>query len=217
MNNKNQNNNNKNNTKKEKQHPFRIMTQNIQGLNTLSKQNQLLQTMSINNIDILGLAETNSTDRTAKQIYKKNQQYIAYFHNKTEHPRGSGVGLIFSSKYARNIHKVQGYKGRIIHADLYFKGNTKVRIIQLYLHANFTDNNKEAIKDIHTQLQNIIEEAQRNNFKLIVMGDFNVDPLKYKQSYHTNGTYHWKYQVLYDLEIKNLVDRSEERRVGKEC
>src|ERR1044072_3998900 len=185
------------------------MTQNIQGLNTLSKQDQILQTMSINNIDILGLAETNLTDRIAKQIYKKNQHYIAYFHNKTEHPRGSGVGLIFSSKYARNIHKVQGYKGRSIHADSYFTGNTKVRIIQLYLHANFNDSNKEAIKDIHTQLRNIIEEAQRNNFKLIVMGDFNVDPLKYKQSYHTHGTYHWKYQVLYDLEIKNLVDTVE--------
>ena len=73
MNNTTNNNNNiNNNNNNEKQHPFRIMTQNIQGLNSPSKQEQIIQTMSINNIDILGLSETKLIDRTSRLLYKKN-------------------------------------------------------------------------------------------------------------------------------------------------
>src|ERR1700733_8210340 len=98
-NNNNINNNNNNNNHNEKQHPFRIMTQNVQGFNQPSKQEQILQTMSINRIDVLGLAETNLHDKISKNIYKKNEHYIAYFNNDNSHPRGTGVSLIFSKKY----------------------------------------------------------------------------------------------------------------------
>src|SRR3954451_24138150 len=189
----------------EKQHPLRVMTQNIQGLNLLSKRDQILQTMQINNIDIVGLAETKLTDKTSKHFYKNNPQYTSYFNNNNEQPMGSGVGIIFQKKYANKIHRVQGFKGRIIYADMYLKGNTKIRIIQVYLHANFS-NNKTLIEETRNKLIEYVEDAQRHNFKLIIMGDFNVDPEKYKQGYQTTGTFHWKYKILYDLEMKDLVD-----------
>ena len=184
----NKNKNNNQIIEKKNQYPLRIMTQNIQGLNLLSKQDQILQTMSINNISIIGLAETKLTDKLSKHIYKNNPNYVAYFNNNNEHPMGTGVGLIFSKEYANKIHKVQGYKGRIIYADIYFKGNTKIRIIQVYLHANFTGN-RIPIEETRTKLTEYIEDAQRRNFKLVVMGDFNVNPEKYKKAYHTNGTF----------------------------
>src|SRR5436305_7256963 len=80
---------------KKKSHLLRIMTQNIQGLITLSKQNQVLQTMSINNIDILSLSETKLIDKLSRYIYKNNSEYISYFDNKNEHTMSSGVSLIF--------------------------------------------------------------------------------------------------------------------------
>src|SRR3954453_22781132 len=81
---------------KKKLHPLRIMTQNIQGLTMLSKQNQVLQTMSINNIDILGLSETKLTNKSSKYIYKNNSEYVSYFDNRNEHTMSSEVGLIFA-------------------------------------------------------------------------------------------------------------------------
>ena len=65
MNNTTNNNNINNNNNNEKQHPFRIMTQNIQGLNSPSKQEQIIQTMSTNNINVLGLSETKLTDKVS--------------------------------------------------------------------------------------------------------------------------------------------------------
>src|SRR3954465_14651413 len=96
--------------------------------------------MSINNIDILGLSETKLTNRSSKYIYKNNSEYITYFNNKDEYTMGSEVSLIFSKEYANYIHHVQEYKERIIYADLFFKGQFKLRIIQVYLHANFANN-----------------------------------------------------------------------------
>src|SRR3954454_22043768 len=105
------------------------MTQNIQGLITLSKQDQVLQTMSINNIDILGLSETKLTNKSSKYIYKNNSEYITYFDNKNEHTIGSEVSLIFAKEYANYIHCIQDYKGQIIYADLFLKGQFELRII----------------------------------------------------------------------------------------
>ena len=61
MNNNNNNNNinkNKNNNISATTYPCRIVTQNIQGLNDVTKQQQLLDTMKIDHIDIMGLSET---------------------------------------------------------------------------------------------------------------------------------------------------------------
>jgi len=158
MNNTTNNNNTNNNNNNEKQHPFRIMTQNIQGLNSPSKQEQILQTMSTNNIDILGLSETKLIDRSSRLLYKKNDKYIAYFNNDNLNSQGTGVSLIFSKVYARNIHKVEGYKGRLIYADLYFKGNTKLRIVQVYLHSSLSYIRRD-IEDIHNKLNDYVEDA----------------------------------------------------------
>jgi len=205
MNNTTNNNNINNNNNNEKQHPFRIMTQNIQGLNSPSKREQIIQTMSTNNINVLGLSETKLTDKVSRLLYKKNENYIAYFNNDNSNPLGTGVSLIFSKLYARNIHKVEGYKGRLIYADLYFKGNTKLRIIQVYLHSSLSYIRRD-IDDIHNILNRYVEDAQRHNFKIIVMGDFNRSPEKYHATYNATGHFHWKYQILQDLENKDLID-----------
>src|SRR5688572_24142481 len=154
-------------------HPFRFLTQNIQGFNSTSKQEQILDFMSSYNVDVLGLSETNLPNSLARHIYKKNSQYTAYFNNHESDIRGSGVGLVFNNYYAKNIHRVHGYKGRIIYADLFFKGRTKFRIIQIYLPAS-PRHDPDLTKDIHRQLITYIEDALRKQYKLIVMGDFNV-------------------------------------------
>ena len=70
-NNNNINNNNKNNNSTTT-YTCQIVTQNIQGLNDITKQQQLLDTMKINHIDIMGLSETKLSQQCSKHIYTRN-------------------------------------------------------------------------------------------------------------------------------------------------
>ena len=213
INNNNNNKNNKriNNDKNENKGnhdtnntPFRILAHNVQGLNSPAKHAQIILTMKQNDIAIMGLSETTLQNKNSKFLYKNNTEYDAFFDNSSDHPNGSGVGLIISKQFSKHIHKIESFKGRLISADMFFKGHIKIRIIQIYIHANTTQ--REEIEELYTKITNIIEDAQRKNFKLIVMGDFNVCPEKYKKHYRSTGNIHWRYKILHMLEIKNLID-----------
>ena len=54
---------------------FNIVTHNVQGLNSYTKQLQIIDTMNTNNIDIMGLAETKLSPNASTFIYKKNPKY----------------------------------------------------------------------------------------------------------------------------------------------
>jgi exonuclease III/ribonuclease HI len=185
--------------------PFKIVTQNIQGLNLPSEQQQVLSFMKINNINILGLSETKLQDKKAKCIYKNNKHYKAFFNNNSNNINGSGVGIIIDNNYSRYIQNKGGFKGRVIYLDMFLKGHIKIRIIQIYLQANFTGTRNE-IQDIHRYIINLIETAHKKNTKVILMGDFNVNPEKYKKAYRINGSFQWKYNILHELKNNNMVD-----------
>src|SRR3989337_647140 len=212
MNNIQQNNNNSKNKKTKKETttnvPFRIVTQNIRGLTSPSKQTQVAHWFNINNMAVLGLAETKLTNKTAKHIYK-NENFQFYYHNDSNSPLSQGVGLLISNDYARSVQKSDGFKGRILYVDMFLKGRIKLRIIQVYLHANFHSDKKDEIEEVHNYLTTLIEDSQRHSQHLMVMGDFNVDPLKYKEEYNRRGQFHWKYRTLHTMFIKNMVDTVE--------
>src|SRR5688572_8353957 len=79
----NQPNNNKKNENEKEYPPLRILTQNIQGLSNRTKQEQLLNTLTLQKIDIMGLSETKLTQQVSKLIYKKNNTHVAFFDNST--------------------------------------------------------------------------------------------------------------------------------------
>ena len=71
MNNTNNNNKQRSDNKietKPTNAPLRIVSQNIQGLNSPAKQQQLLHFIKSNNIDVIGLAETKLSDKKAIHI-----------------------------------------------------------------------------------------------------------------------------------------------------
>src|SRR6266516_7439194 len=116
---------------------FKITTQNIQGLNNNTKQHQILTYMSDNNIDILSLSETHLNKQKSKIIYKHTPDYKAYFNNDST-DSFAGVGFLVSNNYTKYIHRIKGYKGRVIFMDLFLKGRYKLRIIQIYIPPRFS-------------------------------------------------------------------------------
>src|SRR5256885_5219001 len=111
-NNNNTNNNNKNNSTTT--YPCQIVTQNIQGLNDVTKQQQLLDTTKIDHIDIIGLSETKLSQQRFKHIYTRNQHYDAYFNNDGDQ-HSTGVSIIISKQYSKYIHRAIGYKGQVLY------------------------------------------------------------------------------------------------------
>ena len=184
--------------------PLRVVSQNVQGLNSPAKQQQLLHFIKSNNIDIMGLAETKLNDKKATHIYKHDPQYKAFFNNTSDSLSSSGVGLLISNAYAKFIQYTGSYKGRIIHVDMFLKGHIKLRIIQVYLpHESY---GRVYFDDIVDHLITLIEDSNRRQQKLIVMGDFNLDCKKFYANYNSRGSFHWKYRIIHRMGINNLVD-----------
>ena len=83
---------------------FQIATQNIRGLSDATKQQNLLHTIALNNIDILGLSETNLAGKKASYLFRNLQHYVSYFDgDDSDHFRSQGVGLIVHKNFAKYI------------------------------------------------------------------------------------------------------------------
>ncbi|RIA79717.1 Endonuclease/exonuclease/phosphatase, partial [Glomus cerebriforme] len=210
-NNNNRNNNNSNNISSPPLPPspstptFHIMTLNVQGLNSKKKQHQLSHMMDLHHISILGLSETKLSNSVAPYIFKKSSNYKLYSHNTDNNINSSGVSLLLSKEMDKYVHKHESYKGHIIYVDLFMKGHIKLRIIQIYLHATTTGNRPD-IEDIYEHLFKFIEKALDNNFKIILMGDFNLKYDEFNKEYKRKGHAHWKFDIFRRLEQLNFTD-----------
>ena len=107
-----------------------IATHNVQSISNHIKQNQLLQHMLLNNIDVLGISETNLKLQEAKTFHlHNNSDYTYFFSSNKEQPIGSGVGLIVKKNIAMHIFNHGNVNGRMIFIDIHSKGRQVLRII----------------------------------------------------------------------------------------
>ncbi len=60
-----------------------------------------------------------------------------------------------------------------IYIDLQLKNKVKLRIFNIYLHANNTHIQQSLT--LEKEILDHIQQAHRRQFRIIVMGDFNVD------------------------------------------
>ena len=82
---------------------FQIATQNIRGLSDATKQQNLLHIIALNNIDILGLSETNLAGKKATYLFRNLENYVSYFDgDDSDHFCGQG-GLIVHKNFAKYI------------------------------------------------------------------------------------------------------------------
>ena len=207
MSHQNQYNNNKNKKQNNEStsQPFRLLTHNVRGLSLPSKQAQIENFFTNSNLAVMGLAETKLTNKAAQHMFRSTNFRFFYNNNSTS-PLSQGVGLLIDNNYAKFIQKSGGFKGRILYVDMFLKGRIKLRIIQVYLHANFHSEFKEDIEATHNFLIRLIEESQWQSQHIIVMGDFNVNPTKYQMEYNQTGRFHWKYKILHELFTHNMID-----------
>ena len=108
---------------------FAIATHNVRGFGIVTKQSQLLAHMLENDIGIMGISETKLKSQATSLIFKGNTDVSAWWCCNDTSPSSTGVGLILHHSIAKYVQSVKGYKGRVIHVDLYLRGKTKLRVI----------------------------------------------------------------------------------------
>ncbi|CAG8745749.1 5783_t:CDS:2, partial [Rhizophagus irregularis] len=183
-----------------------IATLNISGLTGI-KQIMITDIMKEKNINIMGIAETWISNKSAKYIYKDEQNYM-FYHNNIEKSRSIGVGIIVKNNYSKFVYNSGSFEGRIIFIDLAFKGNNKIHIIQYYgITTELTAKCKKEDKKYTTKLIEIIKEGRANQLEILVMGDFNCDYEDYKQNLYMGKSINYKDMIFDKLENKyNLYD-----------
>src|SRR5215213_6433247 len=178
-------------------------TINARGLNTITKQNAINSLISHYSIDVLGISETRLPPKSAKYCYPFPKDYHGWWDCDPDHPNSAGVGLILSPFLTKHVQKITSSKGRYIAADLLFPNRIKLRIIQVYSPATSDPN---ILTPVHNQLISFINQSLQNNFSLIIMGDFNSDPVNVHPILTSSRLCPIKYKVTYHLMSKNFLD-----------
>src|SRR3990170_1255500 len=157
-----------------------IATHNIVTFRDNIKNDQIIEHALINNIHILGVSETNIPFKQISLIKKNlNPLYTYFFNSHKSSCKGNGVGLLVHNSIKDHIFYSSGNIGRYIFIDLQLKNKKKLRIFQIYLHANNSDIQSRVLLQNEIILK--IEAAKQKGFEIIVMGDFNIDIYKAKQ------------------------------------
>ena len=183
---------------------LKIATNNVCGISLITKQEQLLTLIDDLKLDILGVSETKLKTKQTHSLLKSSNEYQSWWNCDDTSPHSSGVGLIMHSSIAKYVQLVRGYKGRVIYANLYLRGRFKLRIIQVYVHANRAD--KIARLDCDKYIIQTIQQAHIQQFKVVIMGDFNADPDILNELIAEGKKFHWKYKLLAQLQQLNLID-----------
>src|SRR5690242_3118364 len=102
---------------------------NVRGLKDGIKPLQLIDYIKSQGTQILGVTETNFTDKEYRYRVSNHTGYRTYWADGKD--RGEGVGIIISREIDRHNIKVRRYGNRIIMTKLLFRDRIKLKIARV--------------------------------------------------------------------------------------
>ena len=195
--------NNQNNSKSStSQSIISIASHNIVAFTDYTKRLQIINESLYNNIDILGLAETNITSKQSKHIKKELlPTYNSYFSSSNTKCKGTGVAILLKPILNAHVIRSKGNNSRYIYVDLAFKKRFTIRLFQIYLHANPKDINDRV--NIQKEILQEIISAKSLGYEIIIMGDLNID---YHETNRQRANYVSRIEFIRALQGFNLID-----------
>ncbi len=182
-------------------HILKVACHNVVSFVNPTKQNQVIQEALLNQIDILGLSETNLPTASTKFQKSHLPSEYTYFFASDKHHKGSGVALCVKSSLADYIFYHTSNRGRYVLIDLQLRNKQKLRIIQIYLHAN--NAHLPARLELEKEILLHLQFAHTRNYHTIIMGDFNVDIDNLTLNHQTRPA---KMRFINQLKDLDLVD-----------
>src|ERR1043165_9154194 len=179
-----------------------LASHNIISFTDYIKRFQIINESLSNNIDILGLSETNLTSKQSKFIHKELlPNYYSVFNSAPDKCKGTGVAILLKPSIASHVIKSKGNLGRYIYVDLVFKRHMAIRIFQIYLHASPSDIHQRVL--IQNEICQEIINAKSLGYEIVLMGDFNFN---YHVPDRQRANYLKKSAFFQSLQGYNLID-----------
>jgi len=142
---------------------------NINGIKTnKSKLDNLLEWKKLEKIDILGIVESNISEKEGKYILMENGDNKSYWASADiDKKKGSGAGIIVSNKWEKHLGKIDRFSEYMLVARFFFK-QLELVVIIVY----FPPNNKTIEKQLQQEIVKTVMNGNSSS-SYIVMGDFN--------------------------------------------
>ncbi|CAB4445624.1 unnamed protein product [Rhizophagus irregularis] len=171
------------------------------------KLNNIFDYIRKNGIDIMGITETQKTDKEIKFFNADKTGYKIISHNDNKNAIGKGVMLLIQNNLEKHIFNIEKINGRILIIDLAFRNNKKLRLILFYNLANHSTsvdiNNKI---DINTHVIKQIKKAKSQKMEIICFGDFNLQYRRFKKRQDNKQSIPKMLKIFQKLEDFNLWD-----------
>ena len=170
-------------TGKQLRSKFRIGTWNVRKLKELGKLNTICREMDRNNIEILGVSETNWSNNGS---FKTQDNKLVIFSGKDEGSGYShGVAVIVSKETSRALLGYSPISDRVL--KVRFQGKPhNISIIQCY--APTGNASDEEMEEFYNTLQETIDSIPNRDVK-IISGDFNAKVGKQIRNSECNGKF----------------------------
>src|SRR6185436_12315269 len=148
---------------------LKLATHNINGLKANSqKLESLYEWMIDNELDIVGLSETNISAKEGFFLTRNLEGYKSFWSNACPNKKkGSGVGLLISNQWEKHLGRIDRVNEYIVLASFMFK-QLEIMVIMMYLPPNDKEKQRLIQKTIIDKYIKRLERTQ-----MVIMGDFN--------------------------------------------
>src|SRR5277367_3279635 len=154
-----------------------IASLNVRGISVSSKFDSLLQDFTLKNLSVVALQETRIQEVTGSLLLQDfrsscHSDYHAFWSFDSSDSSG-GVGFLLRNFVFKHVQRVHHYGSRFIAVDLFFSAK-KIKLVNVYNHQSVDFSNKGLA--LSKYIISHLKQARTDGFKVIDMGDFNLDP-----------------------------------------
>src|ERR1043165_6050503 len=187
-----------------------VATLNVRSISKSTKFDALFDDIFDASLSIVGLQETKISEATATSMFKQHvarksstYPYRAYW-SFDPSDRAGGVSLVIASYISKYVQRIHRHKSRFIAIDLYLPAR-KIKVINVYCYQQVDYNAKG--KTFNKFVMDHIRQAEKDNFKVIILGDFNADPATYLDALVKGTTPRSYFSLVEFLYDNNYIDQ----------
>ena len=162
-----------------------IASHNVRSFNNSAKQQYLMSLYESHDLDIIGLQETNFKSINSHILNRSFPNFTSFTSTYQEsQTSGFGVSLSLSKRLAKHVFKHESKYDRIIYTKLQFADKQKLLVINVYF-PPLNSGSKVLCRSMHTYINALLTEATRDNYHIVLLGDFNADFDRSQNPQHT--------------------------------
>src|SRR3954447_25554977 len=178
-------------------------TNNVNSIQCELKHQFVNDTFLDLNIDFVGLSETRHKHNQSFRN-KNDPNFLSFWSLKIN--IHAGVGILVKRSWAIYIQRAFLDSDRFIYLDLFLSGNIKLRIFSIYLHAAKDSTSKKNRIALQKEIIVHINSGLRDDFRVILLGDFNADLDVYWSNVNNNTAQPYYFHFYNEIFALNFLD-----------